>query len=135
MSKTSVKIEISKSKPEELTKLGNVVFAKHTALGAASPLNGLDMVTFGTKLSESVDKRAEAKQLHDQAEALNQQAGLSLGVDKSQNTKTPGTVYATLTSARDILLGLNRGQERKLSEWGFNVVINDVTKIKPEIPK
>jgi len=135
MSKTSVKIEISKSKPEELTKLGNVVFAKHTALGAASPLNGLDMVTFGTKLSESVDKRAEAKKLHDQAEALNQQAGLSLGVDKSQNTKTPGTVYATLTSARDILLGLNRGQERKLSEWGFNVVINDVTKIKPEIPK
>ena len=135
MSKTSVKIEISKSKPEELTKLGNVVFAKHTALGAASPLNGLDMVTFGTKLSESVDKRAEAKKLHDQAEALNQQAGLSLGVDKSQNTKTAGTVYSTLTSARDILLGLNRGQERKLNEWGFDVIISNVSYSKSENPQ
>jgi hypothetical protein len=61
MSKTSVKIEITKSKPEELTKLGSDVFAKYNALGAASPLNGLDMVTFGTKLNESIDKRTEAK--------------------------------------------------------------------------
>ncbi|MCX6239038.1 MAG: hypothetical protein NTY07_15995 [Bacteroidia bacterium] len=68
------------------------------------------------------------------AELFNQQAGLSLGFDKSQNAKTPGTFYSILTSVRDILLGLNRSQERKLAEWGFDVVISDVTKSKPVNP-
>jgi hypothetical protein len=118
-----------------LAKLGDAVLAKHLELGAASPLSGLDMATFATKLSDGKDKRAEAKKLHDQAESLNQQAGLSLGLDKTQNAKTPGTIYSTLTSVRDILLGLNRGQEKKLSEWGFDVVISDVTKSKPANPQ
>lgn len=135
MSKTTIKVEISESKPDLLTKLGDAVLAKHLQLGATSPLSGLDMVTFATKLSDGKAKRAEAKKLHDQAESLNQQAGLSLGLDKSQNAKTPGTIYSTLTSVRDILLGLNRGQEKKLSEWGFDVVISDVTKSKPANPQ
>jgi len=135
MSKTTIKVEISESKPDLLTKLGDAVLAKHLELGTASPLSGLDMVTFATKLSDGKDKRAEAKKLHDQAESLNQQAGLSLGLDKSQNAKTPGTIYSTLTSVRDILLGLNRGQEKKLSEWGFDVVISDVIINKKEKPQ
>lgn len=93
------------------------------------------MVTFAAKLNDGIAKRAEAKRLHAEGELLNQQAGLSIGIDKSQNAKTPGTVYSTLTSVRDILLGLNRGQERKLAEWGFDVVISDVTKSKPENPQ
>jgi len=31
-------------------------------------------------------------------------------------------------NARDILLGLNKSQEKKLSEWGFSVIISDVAK-------
>jgi hypothetical protein len=135
MSKTSVKIEISERKPDELTKLGDNVLKRHLELGADSPLNGLNMTTFADKLNDGIAKRAEAKRLHEQAELLNQQAGLSLGLDRSQNAKSQGTVYSTLTSARDILLGLNRGQERKLAEWGFEVVISDVTKSKPTNPK
>jgi len=131
MSKTSVKIEISESKPDDLTKLGGSVLKKHLELAANSPLIGLDMETFADKLNDGIAKRAEAKKLHEQAELLNQQAGISLGLDRSQNAKSQGTVYSTLTSARDILLGLNRGQERKLAEWGFDVVISDVTKSKP----
>ena len=135
MSKTSIKVEIPESKPDMLNKMGDDVLKKHIELGEKSPLNGLDMETFAVKLNDGKTKRAQAKSLHEQAELLNQQAGLSIGIDKSQNTKTTGTVYSTLTSARDILLGLNRGQERKLTEWGFDVVISNVTNNKPENPK
>ena len=132
--KTTTKVEIPVHKPDELINSGGDVLKKHVQLGEKSPLNGLDMATFERNLNDAIAKRAEAKKLHDQAELLNQQAGLSLGTDSSQNTKTPGTVYSTLTSARDILLGTYKGQEKKLSEWGFDVVISDVpqsSKTKP----
>jgi len=124
--KTTTKVEIPVHKPDELINSGEDVFKKHVELGEKSPLNGLDMATFERNLNDAIAKRAEAKKLHDQAELLNQQAGLSLGTDPSQNTRTPGTVYSTLTSARDILLGMYKGQEKKLSEWGFDVVISEV---------
>ncbi|HZK95299.1 MAG TPA: hypothetical protein VFC67_13910 [Prolixibacteraceae bacterium] len=126
MGKESVKVEISVSRPDELTKIGDDLLQKHIELGKDSPLIGLDMEKFAQNLSDGIAKRAEAKKLHEKAELLNQQAGISLGTDRSQNAKTPGTIYSTLTSARDILLGTYKGQERKLAEWGFDVVINDV---------
>ena len=132
--KTTTKVEIPVHKPDELINSGGDVLKKHVQLGEKSPLNGLDMATFERNLNDAIAKRAEAKKLHDQAELLNQQAGLSLGTDSSQNTKTPGSVYSTLTSARDILLGTYKGQEKKLSEWGFDVVISDFpqsSKTKP----
>jgi len=135
MSKSSIKVEIPESKPDVLTKIGEDVMKKHLELGTASPLNGLDMDTFANNLNNGISKRTDAKRLHDEAELLNQQAGLCLGLDRSQNAKTPGTVYSTLTSVRDILLGLNRSQERKLSEWGFDVVISDVIINKKEKPQ
>ena len=124
--KTTTKVEIPVHKPDELINSGEDLLKKHVELAEKSPLNGLDMETFAKNLNNAKARRADAKKLHDQAELLNQQAGLSLGTDPSQNTKTPGTVYSTLTSVRDILLGLYKGQEKKLSEWGFDVVISDV---------
>ena len=124
--KTTIKVEIPVHKPDVLISTGKEVLKKHAELGDKSPLNGLDMETFERNLNSAIDKRTQAKKLHDQAELLNQQAGLSLGTDSTQNTKTAGTVYSTITSARDILLGLYKGQEKKLSEWGFEVVITDV---------
>jgi len=126
--KTSIKVEIPENKPDKLTALGDSVIAKSKELGVASPLNNLDMETFEKNLTEGKAKRAEAKRLHDQAEALNQQANLNLGIDNAQNVNTSGTVYSTLASARDILLGIYKGQEKRLTEWGFSVVISEVTK-------
>lgn len=135
MSKTSVKVEIPEHKPDDLIKLADKVLAKHTALGVSSPVKVLDMETFTENLNMGKDKRVEAKKLHDEAEALNQQAGLNLGIDKSQNAKTPGTVYSILTSIREILLGVYKGQEKKLSEWGFDVVISDVSRKSNKVSK
>jgi len=132
--KTSVKVDVSVHKPDELITLGDDIWKKHIELGEKSPLNGLNMETFVDNLNVAKAKRADAKRLHDQAELLNQQAGLSLGTDSTQNSKTTGTVYSTISSVRGILLGLYKGQEKKLSEWGFDVVISDVpqsTKAKP----
>ena len=128
MSKTTVKVEIPVSKPADLVTLAENVLKMHQSLGTASPLSGVDMVTFEKSLTGGKDKRAEAKRLHNAAEKLNQEAGVCLGIDKSQNTKTIGTVYSTLTSVRDVLLAINRGQEKKLTEWGFDVLISDVVR-------
>jgi len=132
--KTTVKVDISVHKAEDLITTSEDVLKKHVELGEKSPLNGLDMETFAKNLNDAKARRAEAKKLHDQAELLNQQAGLSLGTDSTQNSKTTGTVYSTISSVRGILLGMYKGQEKKLSEWGFDVVISDVpqsTKTKP----
>lgn len=132
--KTAIKVEIPVHKPDELISTGEEIMKKHSEMGEKSPLSGLDMETFGNNLNDAIAKRVEAKKLHDQAELLNQQAGLNLGTDPSQNTKTPGTVYSTITSVRDILLGLYRGQEKKLSEWGLDVVISEVPNNKKGKP-
>ena len=125
--KTAIKVEIAVHKPDELITTGEGLLKKHIELGEKSPLNGLDMVLYEKNLNDAKARRAEAKKLHDQAELLNQQAGLNLGTDTTQNSKTTGTVYSTITSARGILLGLYKGQEKKLSEWGFDVVISEVS--------
>jgi len=135
MSKTSVKVEIPEKQPDKLTGLAEKVNKKHKELGTASPLKLLDMEKFDANLTDGIGKREQAKKLHDEAESLNQQAGLSLGIDKSQNVKTPGTVYSTLASVRDVLLGIYKGQEKKLSEWGFDVVISDITPNSKVTPK
>lgn len=127
MSKTSIKVEIPDCMPDVLTKIGEDLLKKHLELGTASPLSILDMETFAEKLRYGIRRREGAKILREYAEVLNQRACLSIGIDKSQNAKTPGTVFSTLTSARDILLGLNGSQEQKLAEWGFDVVISDAS--------
>jgi hypothetical protein len=124
MTKTSVKIEIPDSMPDVLTKIGEDLLKKHLELGEASPLSGLDMETFAEKLNYGITRLEGAKILREHAEILNQRACLSIGIDKSQNAKTPGTVYSTLMRARDILMGMNRSQEQNLSEWGFDVVVS-----------
>ncbi len=122
MSKVTVKIEIPSGSPDDLLSMAQKVENNHTKKGANSPLNAIDMTTFSAKLLSAKEKRAEAKRLHDEAEALNQQALQDLGIAEGQNSKTPGTIYSLITSARDVLMGINRGQEEKLNEWGFKVV-------------
>jgi len=128
MSKQSIKVALYVKRLDEMIASGETMLAKHKELGAASPLNPLDMASYEKNLLDGKADRQEAKRLHDEAEKLNQQASLKLGMDKSQNITSPGTVYSIRARARDILLGINKGQEKKLSEWGFGVVIRDVVK-------
>ena len=38
------------------------------------------------------------------------------------NVTTPGCLQFFVTSARDVLAGLNKGTEHKLGDWGFGVI-------------
>ena len=135
MSKSSIKVEIQENKPDILTKIGEDVVKKHFELGTARPQNDLDKDTFVNNLNNGISKRIDTKRLHNKDELLNMQVGLCLGIERLHNAKIPGTADSTLTNVRNILLGLNRSQERKLSEWGFNVVFSDVIINKNEKPQ
>ncbi len=122
MVKTSVKVEIPTKRPDDLITLGEKIYNRNVELAANSPLTSFNMTTFNTSLKAAKDKRVQARKLHDEAEKLNQEANLVLGLDAAQNSKTPDTVLTVISSVRDTLLGINRGKEEAQNDWGFKVV-------------
>lgn len=122
MAKTSIRIEIPSNRPDELINLATKIEKKNAELGDKSPINSLNMSGFSAALKIAKEKKEEARRLHEEAEKLNQEANLALGLDRTQNSKTTDTVLNIVTSARDILVGLNRGKEENLNTWGFKVV-------------
>ncbi len=69
-------------------------------------------------------KHVLAKKLSREAEAATKARNLALGKGKDQQSTTPGTVLFYVTSIRDVLLGLFKGQEHKLRNWGFDVDVS-----------
>lgn len=130
MSKVVARITIPIGSPDKLILLGNLMAERHKKLGDKSPLETFDMITFSERLKVAKEKREMAKKLMTQAEILMQEANIAMGIDKTQNSKTEGTVINTIYRVRDFLKSLNRGKEEVLSEWGFKVVINVVKRSK-----
>ena len=120
----SVEIPITNS--QKMEKLVATIIARHTALGAASPLTGqVDMAMLSAKLLIAKNKRVSSQQQHGNAQALMQQADIALGIEQGQKSKTTGTVYNLITRVRDRLLFVHVGEEEQLSTYGFNVVITE----------
>ncbi len=135
MAKKNVRVEIPKAKPDKLIELAKLVSAKHVLDGVASPLNGLDMATFNTNLTEAEQKNAKAKQLAKDSEEAFEDRDIALGIGEDQTSTTPGTVYSSLTAVRDTLLGKFKGKDQKLGEWGFKVDTSSPgPKPKPPVP-
>lgn len=128
MGKVTVKVEIPSKKPDEMLTLAEKLAKRNAELADKSPISSLNMSALNSALKAAKEKREQARRLHEEAEKLNQEANLALGIDGTQKSKTPGTVLNIVTSARDILLGLNRGKEEKLNEWGFKVVNGTASK-------
>lgn len=120
MAKRPFKIVIP-SQPDPLNKLGNDIFNKHTADGAASPIPVLTADQLKAKLDEAAEQYAAQKNLDKEKERLNEERNLLLGIHLTQTTVTAGTVLFQVVSIRDFLLGRFRGSERKLGDWGFTV--------------
>jgi len=135
MAKVTVSVEIFDHEADKAIGLCEQVDAKHVADGATSVLTQLlDMDIFRSKIADSKSKRATAKDLHRQAEALMQEADIMLGFEQGQTSYTEGTLYNSLTKIRDLLLALNKGHEEALGAWGFDVVIKTSTPGEPEEP-
>ena len=113
-----MRITIPTNVDDHLT-LAKAILAQHAALGPASPLNGIkDIATFGPQTKAADAANTLAKSLAKQAETAKQNRDLALG---QSGQLTPGSVRFFVTSARDVLLGLNKGNEKKLGDWGFVV--------------
>jgi hypothetical protein len=113
-----MRINIPKN-PASLIALGKAISAKHTALGASSPLNGIDVIDdLGTLSATAETNHDNGKSLLDQAETANQAREGALGL---KGKLRAGPVRYFATASRSELSGQNKGQEYKLGGWGFEV--------------
>lgn len=119
MARSPIRVNIPRN-TGELLKLADLVFTKHTADGAGSPLNSME----DYKWSDTAGKLSQAKTLQTQVEALRKQAEQiqakidALAVD----------VKGSVTASRDVLLGSFKKNPKKLGDWGY--VVDDSPKAK-----
>lgn len=118
-----VQVEIPRN-PDKLTKLVAEILKKHDTDKEASLLRIFDMAALKALNDDAAKKRSDAEAANRNKEKATQSRNLALGTAKGQTTKTPGTVAYLVRSVRDILLGIYRGQEQKLGDWGFEVNFN-----------
>lgn len=93
-----------------MLELAESVAAKHTALGDASPLKGLDWAANGPIITQAVKFHKDAAQLHRDAEKATE--------NRDNLTDDVGEF---VRQCRDVLLGLYRSNPRVLGDYGFTV--------------
>lgn len=101
---------------DKLIQLSQTVLAKHVAMGAASPLGGLKIAEWTANSGIADTENKKAVQLRRDAEKATQARDNAIS-----DNSNPNGVEFNVKSARDILLGLNKGSEQKLGDWGFDV--------------
>jgi len=114
--KTMARVNIPRN-PDDLIALAKSIGAKHAADAAASPLAALNMADLGAKAATADTQNLASAKAYRDGELATQNRDLALGADKT----TQGTVNYYVSSVRDVLLGLYKGNEQKLGEWGFMV--------------
>ncbi len=110
------RVKIPKNKDAAI-KLAQAILQKHQADGAASPLAALNIADMTAKTGTADTQNQLSAKLYRDAETATQSCNLAVGADFT----TPGTVNYYNTSARDLLLGIYKGNEQKLGDWGFEV--------------
>ena len=98
--------------PTLLVALAMKILGKHTSLGAASPLNGVDWTLNTPIINNAASLDVEAADLHRQGEKKTEE----------RDALIPA-LSEFVRGSRDVLLGLNRSNPRVLSDYGF--VVND----------
>ncbi len=121
-------------KVDRLLKLTQKILAKHTADGAASPLPTAMMTALAGLNTSALNLHDRAQDTYKSAENATENRNKLLGLEKNQNSKTPDTVLFYITSIRTLLLGLNRGNEQNLGQWGFTVNTSGPTPPPPPPP-
>jgi hypothetical protein len=114
--KTMARVIIPKNKGLAI-KLAQAILAKNQTDGAASPLVSLNIADMTAKTGTADTQNQLSDKLYRDAETATQNSDNALGSDYT----TPGTVNYYLAAARDILLGIYKGNEQKLGDWGFEV--------------
>lgn len=106
---------------DKMVTLSELILQRHNSDGATSVLAILPMAAFQAKATEVQGLQADALRLRRESEIPTEERNHLLGTAKGQSTKTAGTVLYMICSVRDTLLGIHRGSEQKLGDWGFTV--------------
>ena len=132
MGKRNLRVEIPRNS-DDLLKLAKLIIAKHLADGVNSKLAGMDMSRFTDKTTEADDHHILGAQLRRDSEKSTERRDHSLGLARGQKSTEEDTVIYFVTSARDLLMGLYRGQEHELGDYGFIIATSPKTK-RPDPP-
>jgi hypothetical protein len=119
MPRNNARVNIPSNPSEQIVLLGKVS-AKHTALGASSPLGNLKWTEIGPAL-------AAAKTHDDAAGDLSKQAEKEY---RDRDVTMPKVTQA-LRDARDVLLVANRENPKALGDFGYVVDDSPQAKAKP----
>jgi len=106
---TQSRIQIPRQ-PEKLIQLAQAIYAKHTELGTASPLNALDWEEKVTVLNEALAAHKQAEEYKRQMEKAYQ-----------QRDNLVDDITEWVRQSRDVLKGIHRQEMKKLGDFGFEV--------------
>jgi hypothetical protein len=124
MARKTVKVGIDRGKPDSFISQAEKVGKKHESMGADSPLNSFNMALYNEKLDRAKQLRDESKDAKAISESKMEESKINLGIAIGQNRDSADTIYNMLLKMRNQLLIHYQGNEEKLSEWGFDVVVN-----------
>ena len=112
------RVEIPRN-PEELIKLLKAVTKKHDADGASSPLKDMNISAVKAQTAEADKQHTDGESFRKKAEDCTQARDKALGLSKK--AVEDGTAIWHVMAMRDVLMGVYKGREQKLGEWGFTV--------------
>ena len=113
--------------PDEFITLAKAISLKHTALGANSPLDGIEDIELLAPLAATADTNNQAaNNLYQQAKTATEARDRAIG----PNMNTPRTLHFLVDAVRNVLSGQNKGKEHNLGGWGFTVI--DMPAVTPE---
>ena len=130
--KKIVRVIIPKN-PAKLIRLAQKILAKDLADGVSSYLIFLDMADMQTRTDMAAVQHILSKQLSRDAETATEDRDLVLGSHKEGII--PGKVLFYIIAVRDVLLGIYKGNEHHLGDWGFEVNENADGDISVVIPR
>ena len=127
MARTTVRVELPSSSPDDLTALIDSITKESDRLNAvtanSSPLPEALVTSLKAASVSAKADRATAKDHERQAQVSFEKANTTLGLAKGQNIRTDGTGLNLVAKVRDLLLALNLGKENALEPFGFSVVV------------
>jgi hypothetical protein len=109
---SKARIQIPKN-VQEVLELAEIINAKHSTDGEASPLNtlkDLNLQGIGSRLAACQVQHLKAEELRRQMELAYRERDAMLK-----------PISETVKAARDLLLGVYRTQPKRLGDWGFTV--------------
>ena len=128
MARTTVRVDIPNTNPDDVITLIEAIMAQHNALNKAapgsSPIAQKTMDALSAIVATAKPDRAAAKAAQAQADTLMSSSNNALGFGEGQTMRTEGTGLWLVGQIRDLLLANYRGQETNLEIFGFNVVIS-----------